>query len=518
MTQNQNNNPDEKSGDKKYEKGMKSPYVWAFTTYFTEGFPFIMIRTVSSVFFRDMKVSLDYIGLTSMFGLPWILKFLWGPLVDEYSTKRRWLLTMQTALLVIFVIAACVIPLDGSVGLIAILFFIGSILAATHDIAIDGYYMEALDKDGQAKFVGYRTMAFRLAMMTGTGVIVTIGAAWGWFVAFWTAAVIFALFLFYHFSLLQEVEVVKKPAKMLAPKLFKPKPVIYTMLLVAFILGIRYFYKSEYYASLKQQLPFLQKVYFSHWIAFLLFLALVLVGVYRKRLKGLLVKDPDSYYSRAFVYFMDKEKISIILAFILLLRAGEWTLSTMVAPFMVDLGVKIHYGWISAGVALPASIVGALWGGYMISKYSLKKVMWPFLLAQNFTNVIYMFLAMHLAKFVAMNTGVEDPTGVGMTNLLLIAFTHGFDQFASGLGTAVLMTYLMRICHKDYKAAHYAIGTALMSVSGLFAGVLSGFVAKALGYAWLFGLSFVVSIPAMILIPMLPNLADESDKTVVTEE
>ena len=86
---------------------------------------------------------------------------------------------------------------------------------------------------------------------------------------------------------------------------------------------------------------------------------------------------------------------------------------------------------------------------------------------------------------------------------------HGFDQFASGLGNAALMTFLMRICHREYKAAHYAIGSGLMNLSGLFAGVASGFIAAWLGYAWLFGLSFLVSIPAMLIIPFLPYLSDQ---------
>ena len=55
-------------------------------------------------------------------------------------------------------------------------------------MAIDGYYMEALDEAGQAKFVGYRVMAYRIAMMTGTGVIVTVCATAGWFASYLASA------------------------------------------------------------------------------------------------------------------------------------------------------------------------------------------------------------------------------------------------------------------------------------------------------------------------------------------
>ncbi|UCH98341.1 MAG: MFS transporter [Candidatus Aminicenantes bacterium] len=599
---------------KKKKKQFSKDYIWTFTTYFTEGFPYIIIRTVSSVFFRDMKVSLEAIGLVNLFGLPWVLKFLWGPWVDEYSTKRLWLLTMQTILLVILGVAAFVVPLSNSVQLVAALFFIGAFIAATHDIAIDGYYMEALDKDGQAKFVGYRTMAYRIAMMTGTGVIVTIAAVVGWSLGFLVAAAIFGMFFLYHVFFLKEVETRGKKIKHLLMRALHLKTFLFAAGMVIVVIAVRYFFQSPFYKQLKEQLPLLKKIGFSHWVALLLLLILFLVGIFRKRIKALIIRDPESHYSRAFLYFMERDKVAFILAFIILLRVGEWTLSTMVAPFMVDLGIKIHYGWISAIVGLPASIAGAMMGGWMISRYSLKKVMWPFIMAQNFTNIIYMALALHLASFIKISvaaaepvgggaasmalasaahgfhqftagtgavnmamailptsfikiitgaaeplgseafkmmlgaaahgfhqcsggleaasmgravlhisfieivTGVKiitaaaEPAGIGAVNLALVAATHGFDQFAGGLGTAVLMTYLMRICHKEFKAAHYAIGTALMNISAIFAGVVGGIIAGWLGYAWLFGLSFVASVPAMLLIPFLPYVSDNENK------
>jgi len=492
---------------------LSSDYIWTFTTYFTEGFPYIMIRTISSVFFRDMKVALENIGLVNLFSIPWVLKFLWGPWVDEYSTKRRWLLSMQTVLVLILVAAAYVIPLENSVQLIAALFFVGAFIAATHDIAIDGYYMEALDKDGQAKFVGYRTMAYRIAMMTGTMGIVTISATVGWFLGFFIAAIIFSIFYVYHIIYLREVETPKRSIKHLFRRALKFRPLLFGVILILIIMGVRFFSQSAMYSQLKGQFPILKKIAFAHWVALLLLLVLILVGLFRKKIKAFILRDPESHYSKAFIYFMERDKVSLIIAFIIMLRVGEWTLSTMVAPFMLDLGIKIHYGWLSAFVGLPASIVGALLGGWMISRYGLKKVMWPFILAQNVTNIIYMFLASHLESFVKINTGAADPVGIGVFNLVLVAGTHGFDQFAGGLGTAVLMTYLMRICHVEYKAAHYAIGTALMNISAIFAGIAGGMIAGWLGYAWLFGLSFVFSIPAMLLIPFLPYVSKNVEKS-----
>jgi PAT family beta-lactamase induction signal transducer AmpG len=494
----------------KEKKKLSKDYVWTFTTYFTEGFPYGMIRSVFFIFFRDMKGSLESIGLlSSLFQLPWTLKFLWGPWLDEYSTKRRWLLAMQGMLLVVLAAAAFLVPLTHVLLLMPALFFLGAFMAATHDIAIDGYYMEALDKDGQAKYVGYRVMAFRVAWMVATGGIVAIGTNISWFLAFLAAAVIFSLFFLYHYFFLKEVEVVRKKIKLLFLRALRLKPFVFLAGFIVVVLAVRYFFQSSFYSRCEEALPFLKKVQLTHWVALLLLIALGLMGVLRKRIKALFLKDPDSHWGKAFIYFMDREKIGIILAFIILLRVGEWTLATMVSPFIIDLGIKVHIGWISAGIGLPASIVGAMWGGWMISRFTLKQVLWPFILAQNFTNLLYMALALHLSAFIAINTNAAEPVGIGIGNLVLVAATHGFDQFAGGLGNAVLMTYLMRICHQEFKAAHYAIGSALMNVSNLFSAPFSGIIAGWLGYAWLFGLSFAASIPAMVLIPFLPYLAEK---------
>ena len=488
---------------------LKVPHVWAFTTYFAEGFPYTIIRIISSVFFRDMKVSLEAIGLTSLFGLPWVLKFLWGPQIDQFGTKRRWMLSMQFLLVIMVIAVAFLAPIPGGIKIIAVLFFIGSFIAATHDMAIDGYYMEALDKQGQAKFVGYRVMAYRIAMMTGTGIIVTIGTATNWFVGYISAGGLLALLFIYHLSFLPDIEQQKIPIWNLFKSLIRLKPFLTLIGLVAAFLFFRWVFLLGWYQP--DQIPILKKIRFSGWVAIGLLIALIILAIFKDRIKLALLRDSDSFYSKAFMAYMDREKIGVALSFIILMRTGESMLASMASPFIVDLGIKVHYGWISGGVGLPFSIIGAIIGGWMISKYTLRRTIWPFLLAQNLTNVIYMTLALFLNDYVILNTGAETLTHIGNFNLLLVASVHAFDQFAGGLGTSVLVTYLMRTCLPNFKAAHFAIGTGLMNISGVLSGVVSGFLAQWLGYGFFFGISFLASIPGMMLIPFIPFL--ESNKS-----
>jgi PAT family beta-lactamase induction signal transducer AmpG len=420
---------------------LQSPHLWSFTTYFAEGFPYTIIRMISSVYFRDMRVSLEAIGLTSLFGIPWVLKFLWGPLVDEYSTKRTWMLWNQSLLAMMVIGAALLATSPSGIVIIAILFFAGSFLAATHDMAIDGYYMEALDDAGQAKFVGFRVMAYRIAMMTGTGVIVTIGTAAGWATAFLSAGTLLSLLFAYHLLFLPHVERRKKPF-----------PVLLEGLRSGWFLGGALCVLVSI-ALLQRFAPSFFDHFTPAWVGVGLLGALTALALLKEKIKSAFLKNKDSFYAKAFVTYMDRENIGVALAFIILMRTGESMLTSMVSPFLVDLGIKVHYGWISGGVGLPFSILGAMMGGWMISRYSLKKTIWPFLLAQNFTNLLYMALALYLRKFIFLNTGASTVFPVGALNLFLVATVHSFDQLAGGLGTAVLVTFLMRTCLPEYKAA-----------------------------------------------------------------
>lgn len=471
-------------------------YLWTISTYFAEGFPYTIIRTVSSLFFRDRGMSLEALGATSVFGLAWVLKFLWGPQVDAFATKRHWLLGSEALLCLTLLLAAFFTPLANATTLIVPLFFVGSFIAATHDIAIDGFYMEALSQDEQAKYLGLRVMAYRIAMMTGTGVIVTLGAIRGWSLAFAIATLVMIGLLVLHWSSLPRGETQHRP--MPRPSWSFCKKHLGAITLVALlILGGRLLGQTPYGAALANRAPAL--------ISLTLFAGLILLWGLRHRLHRLLVDNPDAFYARSFLTFMDRPRIGSILGFIILIRSGEYMLSSMYSPFIVDLGLKAHYGWISAGVGLPCSIAGAMIGGWLISKKGLGRVIWPFLLLQNLTNVIYMVLALHFADVIAVNTANPHPGPASLSLLVSVATVHGFDQFAGGLGTAVLMTFLMRICRPEFKASHYAIGTGLMSLSGLYAGVVSGFLTAWLGYGLFFGVSFLASIPGMAMVFFIPT-------------
>lgn len=483
---------------------LKSANIWTFSTYFAQGFPFSITRSVFPVFLRDMQISLESIGLTSLFGIPWVLKFLWGPQIDKSLTKKKWLSFTQVIIGFLIILSAFFVQVKDGALLMSVVFFIIAFFSATNDIAIDGYYLSVLNKDEQAKFLGFRVMAYRIAMITGTGLIVTIGTSFSWTLAFLLAGIIMLLVSLFHIFFLKESE--ETQSLKIFKNFFKIKNLLICIFIASFIFAIKYSLETDYFNNLKSNFTFLEKLNFPNLISLILLLLLLSLYFFKSKIFKFLNKNSESYYSKAFFTFIDREDIGVLLFFIITLRTGEWMLSTMFSAFIVDLGIKVHYGWLASGVALPASIMGAMLGGWAIYKYGLKKLIWPFIVFQNLTNILYALLAYHLSDFLQINTGVENPVPIGAFNIFLVALNMAIEQFSAGLGTSVLMIYLMKLCLPEFKATHYAIGSGLMSITGIFAGILSGIFAGSFGYSWTFFISFLFAVPAMCVIPFLPGV------------
>src|SRR4051812_3224690 len=82
-----------------------SPWYFVPSLYFQQGLPVILVQQFSVLLYKKLGVPNEQIALwTSLIAWPWIIKMLWGPLVDLTASKRRWVLTMQ-ALVTVSLIA-----------------------------------------------------------------------------------------------------------------------------------------------------------------------------------------------------------------------------------------------------------------------------------------------------------------------------------------------------------------------------------------------------------------------------
>jgi PAT family beta-lactamase induction signal transducer AmpG len=153
----------------------KKAWWWVPSLYFTQGLPYVLVVTVSVIMYKQLGLGNAEIGLyTSWLYLPWVLKPLWSPWVDLKGTKRRWFLWMQLLIALALFGVGLSVPTDVFLTATLACFWMASFASATNDIASDGYYMIALSEKKQSFFVGLRSTFYRLAMITGQGLIVIL--------------------------------------------------------------------------------------------------------------------------------------------------------------------------------------------------------------------------------------------------------------------------------------------------------------------------------------------------------
>ncbi len=193
-------------------RSSRNPWSFLPTLYFAEGLPYVLINTVSVILYKRLGIdNADIAFWTSWLYLPWVIKMFWGPFVDVYSTKRKWILATQTAMSLCMFLTAFSLRLEGFFYLSLAAFLAGAFVSATYDIAADGFYMLALPEKEQALFVGLRAGFYRLAMIFGTGFLVYIAGmlemssgniSRSWSMVMALSGVIFAAAAIYHKFLL----------------------------------------------------------------------------------------------------------------------------------------------------------------------------------------------------------------------------------------------------------------------------------------------------------------------------
>ena len=156
----------------------QSPWSWIPTLYFAEGIPYVVAMTVAVIMYKRLGISNTDIALyTSWLYLPWVIKPFWSPFVDIIKTKRWWIVTMQLLIGAGLAGVAFLIPMPFFFQATLSVFWLIAFSSATHDIAADGFYMLALDSSEQSFFVGIRSTFYRLAMITGQGLLIIIAGS-----------------------------------------------------------------------------------------------------------------------------------------------------------------------------------------------------------------------------------------------------------------------------------------------------------------------------------------------------
>ncbi|MBB3810470.1 MFS transporter [Pseudochelatococcus contaminans] len=142
--------------------------------YFTQGLPMGLSMEAVPVLMRQSGVSMDIIALVPLAALPWIIKPLWAPMVDNVWTARlgrrkSWIVPMQ-AIMVLCLVMLGFVSFEGAGFWLAVaLLVIGSIASATQDTATDGLAAEQLAGRGLAQANALQIGGLMAGFMVGGG-------------------------------------------------------------------------------------------------------------------------------------------------------------------------------------------------------------------------------------------------------------------------------------------------------------------------------------------------------------
>ena len=152
---------------------------------FSSGLPLALSGSTLAVWMVERGVDLKTIGLFSLVGLPYTIKFLWAPLVDALDVpllsrrlgrRRGWLVFSQLLLGAAIVFLGVQDPV-GSPWMVALGAVLVATASATQDIVIDAFRVESLDTSEQAAGMAGYVAAYRIGMLaSGAGVLVLV--AW----------------------------------------------------------------------------------------------------------------------------------------------------------------------------------------------------------------------------------------------------------------------------------------------------------------------------------------------------
>lgn len=405
-----------RSGDFCSYKEMKNrPYAWVPSLYLAEALPFSAVMLISVIMFKEFGLNDAQItGYTSWLGIPWVIKPIWSPIIDNLRTKRWWILSMQFVIGVCLALVAFTLPTAFWLQASLAIFMVIAFASATHDISADGFYIIGLESKEQELFVGVRNTFYRIGMVVGQGGLVMLAGllqhgifgnyiaqtSTSWMLIFLIIAAVMLLIGLYHSKMLPKVE------------------------------------KTEAHNA------------FSF-------------------------AEQGREFINTLKVFATKPHIITALLFILLFRLPEGLLTKIVPLFLTrtaeEGGLALtneQFGLIYGTLGVIGLLLGGIVGGWAVSKWGLKKALWPLVLSITLPDLVYVYLSYHTDA-----------------SLWLAGTFVCIEQIGYGLGFAAYTLFLVTFSRGERSTAVFSICTAGQYLGGvMIPGFISGFISNSIGY------------------------------------
>ena len=164
---------------------------------FSSGLPLALSGGTLQAWLTVEDVDIKTIGLFSLVGLPYTLKFLWSPLMDRFvvpifGRRRGWIALSQLTLIGLILGMSITSPQNG-LWFLALLAFCLTFVSASQDVAIDAYRTEVLRERERGIGAAVSVTGYRIAMLVSGALALILSEYLGWRVTYMLMALIMSI-------------------------------------------------------------------------------------------------------------------------------------------------------------------------------------------------------------------------------------------------------------------------------------------------------------------------------------
>lgn len=453
---------------------------------FASGLPNLLIFDTLSLWLRDAGLSLKVIAIFSLATLAYSLKFLWAPLIDRTRVpvlnrwlghRRSWMIVCQGLVMLGLWLISGTNPAV-SLGLMAAFAVFVGFTAATQDIVIDAWRIEAASTEKQGALAAAYQWGYRIAMITAGAAPLLLAEAFSWNISYGVMAALMLVGVGGALAAPREKDHQVRPIHAgdlpSRPALEIPEWLARLALfaLAALILGSGLAADASLLATglgaiglsgageaiLAAWAMKPEGVFFQ--LAAVL-IGLALIGLAASPLPGLRTR-PGVYLFAALgdplrdFFSRYKGVAALILALICLYRLPDFVLNIM-NPFYADLGFsKTEIAEVRKVFGVIMSVLGVGLGGFAVARLGLLRALVIGAFAGPLSNLVFAWLALQGASLPA----------------LFIAI--GIDNLASGLSGTCLIAYMSSLTSAGFTATQYALFSSLYALPGKLVASQSG--------------------------------------------
>ncbi|MFC4211244.1 MFS transporter [Pedobacter lithocola] len=199
-------------------------YFSFFYLYIMQGIPSGFALTAVANFLAAKGLSSYSVGsFIAIVGLPWVLQFIWGPIIDRYQFsvighRKHWVVLTQILAFIASLGLLMVSDPVKQISLLSLLFFIHSNFASVQDASVDAISISIVPEEERGRVNAFMRGGYLLGIAAGSAGLSTILNHYGFFYA---AATQSALLLF--FTVLTFIIKLDSTDNYLP--VFKPKPI-----------------------------------------------------------------------------------------------------------------------------------------------------------------------------------------------------------------------------------------------------------------------------------------------------